>query len=599
MKNFKRILGLFVIAVFMLLNVSNANAVDSSITFYKRSLNGVDQYSGSTTSYKEVKTTAGTRVGYCLNKVLSAPQNGAILKLDQELTTPALVYILNNGFNGSNWNTSILPASGYSNDEKYYITQLAIWMAQGSLSPSSLNSGGHIGSAALKLYNAAKSYKLVTPKISVSGGGAMSLSSDGNTYVSPVMTVGGQGYKQATVTLINAPADAKILVNGKSNNNGVKLNPGTKFQVTIPTSKVGANMTIKVRVSSTGLVNKVYRYVAGTANLQNIGLMFNNSTPLSAETSVTIAPRGSLRVTKVDVSSGSEVKLSGVKITVKNSSGQVVGTWTTDANNNPYTINNLALGTYTIIEESAPAGYIKSSNINVTLKAGQTVEVKLTNTKNPTKVKISKQDVTTKAELPGAHLVLKDALGKVVDEWTSTTTPHYIQTLTPGKYTLTETIAPEGYLLSTETVSFTVTNDGKVETVVMYNTPIPDNTLIKISKKDITNEKEVPGATLVVKDANGNVVDQWVSTTQPHYLKDLKEGKYTLIETKSPAGYGISDDVIEFEVTPDGGVEKTVTMYNSPIPVTADMNITLIVAGLIGTVILAGFSIFKLNQQHA
>ena len=40
-------------------------------------------------------------------------------------------------------------------------------------------------------------------------------------------------------------------------------------------------------------------------------------------------------------------------------------------------------------------------------------------------------------------------------------------------------------------------------------------------------------------------------------------------------------------------------MYNSPIPVTADMNITLIVAGLIGFVGLAGFSIFKLNQQHA
>ena len=36
---------------------------------------------------------------------------------------------------------------------------------------------------------------------------------------------------------------------------------------------------------------------------------------------------------------------------------------------------------------------------------------------------------------------------------------------------MTETIAPNGYILSTETVTFTVKDDGSVTKVVMYNSP--------------------------------------------------------------------------------------------------------------------------------
>lgn len=88
-----------------------------------------------------------------------------------------------------------------------------------------------------------------------------------------------------------------------------------------------------------------------------------------------------------------------------------------------------------------------------------------------TRVEISKVDATTGEELPGATLVLKDSNGKVIDEWVSEDTPHKVKVkLSAGKYTLTETIAPEGYELSTETVEFTVEEDGSVkEPVVMKN----------------------------------------------------------------------------------------------------------------------------------
>ena len=176
-----------------------------------------------------------------------------------------------------------------------------------------------------------------------------------------------------------------------------------------------------------------------------------------------------------------------------------------------------------------------------------------------TKVNVSKIDITTNEELPGATLVVKDSKGKVVDKWVSTNEVHVIENLEPGKYTLTETIAPDGYVLSTETITFEVKADGSVTEVVMKNEMITT----EISKIDVTTKQELPGATLVVKDSKGNVVDEWVSTTEVHIIKGLKVGKYTLTETIAPEGYILSTEIIIFEVKNDGTVTKVV-MENKP-----------------------------------
>ena len=89
-----------------------------------------------------------------------------------------------------------------------------------------------------------------------------------------------------------------------------------------------------------------------------------------------------------------------------------------------------------------------------------------------TVVEISKVDVTTGEELAGAHLELKDEKGNLIEAWVSTNESHVIEGLAPGKYTLTEVIAPDGYELSKETVTFVVKEDGTVDgKVIMYNTP--------------------------------------------------------------------------------------------------------------------------------
>ena len=182
--------------------------------------------------------------------------------------------------------------------------------------------------------------------------------------------------------------------------------------------------------------------------------------------------------------------------------------------------------------------------------------------KEPTKIYISKKDVTNSKELPGATLIVRNSKGTEIDRWVSTNEPHYVKNLPVGTYTLEEIYAPEGYVLSNEKITFHVYKDGKTSTVVMYNKP-KDLTKVVISKVDVTNNKELPGATLVVKDSNGKVIDEWVSTNEVHELKDLSEGTYTLEETIAPKGYVLSTEKITFKVTRDGKTSKVV-MYNKP-----------------------------------
>lgn len=113
--------------------------------------------------------------------------------------------------------------------------------------------------------------------------------------------------------------------------------------------------------------------------------------------------------------------------------------------------------------QNTGALYPENSNVN----DSTTVKLNVV-----TVVEISKVDVTTGEELAGAHLELRDEKGNLIEAWVSTNESHVIEGLAPGKYTLTEVIAPDGYELSKETVTFVVKEDGTVDgKVIMYNNP--------------------------------------------------------------------------------------------------------------------------------
>ena len=610
----KKILNFLCAIVLFFGFTAGVHAVDKTITFTSSttfSNNANIRFDNAGSTYKTAKLGNGTTVmAYCFNHQLEAPLPGSKLTLrsltaNEQSKINSFIYILNNGWNGSTWNRS----GNFTNEEKYYITQLTIWGLQGTdgggIDLSKLNANTtkktSLKNAAVKFLADAKANSKQEP---VTLGLApttanLTLSSDKKYYVTSNFKVTGTGYSKYKVTLDGAPTGTDIYVplNNVTKKSGDTINAGKEFYVRVPVSKVTKDISFTVKVDIAGTVQELYIYEFNKT-VQDIGVPVTKTVSLAKSATIKAEVRGGLSVKKVSINAaGEESDLKDVTITVTNSSGAVVAKWNTSSEN-PKVINNLPLGTYTVHEESAPAGYTKSDDVKVTVKANSVVEVKLQNTKDRKPIYISKQDATTGTELPGAHLVLKDALGNLVEEWTSTNTPHLVsKQLTPGKYVLSETIAPEGYQKTTETVSFIVNNDGGVDTpVIMKNKPV---TSVKISKQDITTKKELPGAKLAVKDANGNVVDEWVSTTTPHYLpEDLPAGKYTLIERIAPEGYGLSEEIVEFEITNDG-IEKTVVMTNSPIPVTADIPVPLIVVGAVAAVGLALFSMFKVGKQEA
>ena len=81
----------------------------------------------------------------------------------------------------------------------------------------------------------------------------------------------------------------------------------------------------------------------------------------------------------------------------------------------------------------------------------------------PSSVKVSKVDISDGKELEGAHIQIIDQDGNVVDEWDSTKEAHVTEKLKTGKiYTLRETVAPDGYLLTSDT-TFVLKEDGTVD----------------------------------------------------------------------------------------------------------------------------------------
>lgn len=110
---------------------------------------------------------------------------------------------------------------------------------------------------------------------------------------------------------------------------------------------------------------------------------------------------------------------------------------------------------YTVEEIGKTAGYIS------TVTGNATEGFIITNT--ITSVKISKVDITDQKELAGAHIQILGKDGNVVDEWDSTKEAHVTEKLKTGKiYTLRETVAPDGYLLTSDT-TFVLKEDGTVD----------------------------------------------------------------------------------------------------------------------------------------
>ena len=225
---------------------------------------------------------------------------------------------------------------------------------------------------------------------------------------------------------------------------------------------------------------------------------------------------------------------------------------------------------YYLVELEAPAGYVtadpiafhvsnnvKDITINGEQKRVDERDQTLTMMDRKLSVKISKQDITTGKELPGAILEVKNEKGELIERWTSTDQPHYLENITPGKYILTEILAPEGYSKA-QSIEFVIKDSAADQKVVMKD----ELTHIEFLKVD-ENGQALAGATLEIHDLEGNVLESWESATEPHTVRGIAAGTYVLHEAAAPEGLLLADD-IEFTVTDKPQVIK-VTMTDKMI----------------------------------
>lgn len=244
-------------------------------------------------------------------------------------------------------------------------------------------------------------------------------------------------------------------------------------------------------------------------------------------------------------------------------------------------IDNLPLGKYYLVETKTIEGFVfDETPIDAELMyVDQDTKVvyagmDITNDRQKVEINVIKKDAETKEPLAGAvfglyaknNIVNEDGdVVVVADEQIEKVISGkdgkavFVSDLPLGMYYVKELTAPEGYVKSDKTIAIDASYQGeKYNTIELYaefeNKPIK----VEFSKNDITGDKELAGASLSIIDADGKVIESWISEAgKTHMIERLKTGKYILREVTSPYGYKMAKDV-EFEITETEDIQKVV-----------------------------------------
>ena len=173
-------------------------------------------------------------------------------------------------------------------------------------------------------------------------------------------------------------------------------------------------------------------------------------------------------------------------------------------------------------------------------------------------ITIEKVNSKTKEPLAGARIELvRDINNQVVETFTSTGSAKTITGLLPGKYTIREIDAPDGFVASSNSPSVTLNTTSLNQTVRLENTPLE----FKICKIDATTNQPIAGAEIVILDENNEEVFRFTSTNGYTDIPALSVGKYKAVEEKAPSGYYLNTTPVSFEIK-DTDTSKSIDIPN-------------------------------------
>lgn len=451
-------------------------------------------------------------------------------------------------------------------------------------------------------------------------------------YSSSSVTVKANETSEVTVT--NSLKPGKVTVTKEctgyiTNNQKFKitLNNVTK-EFSCNTSYTWDNLTpgdYTLTEDVTNLKNNLVQIKIGnnafiTGNSTNVKVLPNEEVKAIVKNTL---EAGGIILTKLDADTKKPIE--GVKFNLyfingnneeeaKDIYGNLVGIQTT-TKEGKVAFQNLPYGKYKIVEvENPEEGYVIAESQTIIIDKDNAYYKSNFENKR-IKLIINKTNIDGSKELENAKFNILDKKTKETYKEIEITKDNKTLILKPGEYIITEVVAPTGYQKLFDTIEIKVDNKGKI-TLNSKNdyVTLDDNVLtikndtrkVSISKADITTNKELEGAELVLIKKTGETeveVIKWTSTKTPYRI-ELDVGTYILKELKVPTGYKNDPIVVEFSVDENGvvtiisetskyykSVDSEITIYNEkPIDVPDTGKTMKIVLIVVGTLLIGGGS---------
>lgn len=291
--------------------------------------------------------------------------------------------------------------------------------------------------------------------------------------------------------------------------------------------------------------------------------------------------------TKTDITG--EKELEGAQIKVTDEEGNTADEWT--STKEAHNINNLEEGkVYTLTEVTAPEGYIRAESIQFEVSTDKENQMILMKDKQ---VSIQKIDQNGHAVIGAKLQIIDKENGEVIETFVTDGKIYYLSNVEIGKtYVLKEIEVPENYVKADD-IEFNISKEDENQEIIMTDIKLDK---VLISKQDTTTKEELEGAHLKITDEEGNTVDEWVSSKEPHEVMLIVGKTYTLTETIAPKGYSKAES-IKFTVADNGKVVQKVIMLDKHIPAVIKTGDTTDILPYVGVAFCALASILVLRKR--